>query len=620
MLQIRIPFLLLLITLLCMPVYASKQISFNTKKMSQACVLQFGKLKINTQIQCHFEGLHDTNRKPLRLTIIPRQGKIIAGTKTFSYQLVQEDRDMPLTLGFELANGEMTFLVASEPVGKIKIETVNKQGILKVTAPRGAIKSIQWQQDTNRPPQQAVNLKIAPQTSDYKPVPENWEQYFGIHYSTKNPNHAYRTVRGFGGPAMDPTIVDPHMQVNTHTGPFDQTTVQVSLPQTRRRKFGKLNPPVTQLLPMARKMNLDIIGSPMGMTPTSHGANRDRAYWILREMIEFQPDFNQFVYLQIGNEINGIHSFDPRNFKSKIKQKGVTFWDYFNTEQTLKDYAEFMLAPGIQVIRKVSQDAYNDPHKLKILSGSVANIFNPKSRDWAQKMLDYRFEGTAVSQIKGKLVSDEIDILTVHYAMAHKQSHKVLDELRERFLLTNKVTGIWITEDHGRRGNGPVDITRRSVQFLHWITRHQLSSMQSRICWWGTGLKKAGGKPIVAIKQLGQIFGNSQLQITHTATPQMQIYSFVINPSKQSPSYANVLIRNDKSTGNLGKISFKPPATNNSDEPWQVQWIAYSSTTMPVIKLLNAKRLNGTLTALINEPLTEINIAHWTKAPTAKPH
>ena len=71
------------------------------------------------------------------------------------------------------------------------------------------------------------------------------------------------------------------------------------------------------------------------------------------------------------------------------------------------------------------------------------------------------------------------------------------------YLRTGKVDGIWMTEDHGRAGKGPVTVMERGFRFMAWVARNKLDADQARLVWWGDGARKPGGSAREAEQILG---------------------------------------------------------------------------------------------------------------------
>ena len=92
------------------------------------------------------------------------------------------------------------------------------------------------------------------------------------------------------------------------------------------------------------------------------------------------------------------------------------------------------------------------------------------------------------------------------YDLQWKEEYYVND-----YLATGKVKGIWITEDHGRAGRGPVTILDRGLRFLAWAAKNHLSAEQTRLCWWGERERDPGGAGAEVAALIGQFFASRRL-------------------------------------------------------------------------------------------------------------
>ena len=415
-------------------------------------------------------------------------------------------------------------------------------------------------------------------------LPSQWQEYFGVHYMTADAQDSllWKTVRGYGGPHVGLPIkgVPTGEGEPVRIGPFTGSEIRVSLRDIRRhrnpnsRSIDLLVPEIIQNDLTAIYIMTSVIHPSMGLF------NKDMAYWALRLLYERFPDADKHVYWQIGNEVNGLH-FDPKGLKEKIEATGESRWKYFNTKEQQDLYVEGYLAPAIESIYRVSQDVYGDPHRIKILLGSAANSYNPNSIQWICDVMDRNIVGTQAPSLVGDPVWKHIDILTIHYPFARGNGGEVAQEVYERYMQTGKVEGIWITEEHGRQGKGPVTIADRSLQFIHWIAKNHLNAEQTRLVWWGTGIEKPAGKPIEAVQILGKILSHLPLWVAMEKRGDARIY-VMVNEADQTIDRLTIVIVPDASSEiSLGDLTLSLPE-GGSPETWMVQATQFSSEEPPV--------------------------------------
>ncbi len=111
------------------------------------------------------------------------------------------------------------------------------------------------------------------------------------------------------------------------------------------------------------------------------------------------------------------------------------------------------------------------------LSGSFPSIANPTQRQNMRDTMNYTLTGSYAGSLAGKTVWELVDILTIHYPVG---DIAVLEEIYNEYLASGKVESIWITEEHGNKGTGPVSVLNRSFRFIQWAASHNLTAWQTR--------------------------------------------------------------------------------------------------------------------------------------------
>ncbi|MGE9289845.1 MAG: hypothetical protein ACQKBT_02570, partial [Puniceicoccales bacterium] len=375
----------------------------------------------------------------------------------------------------------------------------------------------------------------------------------------------------------------------------------ITLDDVRENKKG--SPPFSELVPLA--IQQDIIFS-AGVFKADR--SQDTSYWVIRMINEDFPGADEHVVYQMGNEVNEMHGFDPLGLRKKSKETGV---NYGNSHEVLEAYTEMLFAPGVEVVRAVSEDVYGDPDKLFILSGSVANIFDPNSVEWADDFLDYKIKGEYAPSLKGQRAGDLIDALAVHYPLAGANGRQLLDELYDRFIASGKVENLWFTEDHGRRGEGPVAIVARSFRYIDWIGAHQIDPGQTVLCWWGAQFEKAGGTPLDAVTKLGKYTGVSEpLREAYIEKDGVELYLFLVGDVSSPKGILIGVVSGDiRMRVNELKIDLASDLADWAMKTsWVGEWTAYSTVSKPKEKNVAVDAVDGSLVIDLNEVLPEAGL------------
>ena len=361
---------------------------------------------------------------------------------------------------------------------------------------------------------------------DVRTLPDAWESYFGIHYLKAedfepqwSTQPVFETVRDYGqigAPVIvaadgsrqyDVTQMARYVSGNPLTGPFTGDPVYLS-PGDISNRIGTFN--LMQAIPQILDNDLTAIYTVEGFFPSSstEPVDKDYIYWTLRQVYEAYPEAVDHVLWQWGNEINADGDvFSPGQA---------------NDPAGIPIYVDKYLGPAIEAIQLVEHDLVAngtlpaDTH-IPVLSGSFITISNTANRQWMTSVLNATFTGENVSSdaIVGKQVSELVDIATVHYPFgAHENAGaQVMGNLVDEWVDTGEMDGIWITEEHGQRGEGPADLTYRAMRFLDWAVNDQIDSATSRNIWWSTTASDdPGGQGIEAVDLLGSIFSGKVLR------------------------------------------------------------------------------------------------------------
>ena len=542
-------------------------------------------------------GMTDLAGKPIVARIIPGQQTVQLGDQTQKWQTVFEDlgAEMQWILGWNDASKELELKLGDETLIRQKAQWQDPNLKLQMDVTRGplAITQMRWisPRDVTLSDEQMTDITLRTAGLDWFDLPSSWTAYCGIHYSTQDSEHRWSIVRGYGAPHIAPVKPqDMREDATLRTGPFSERTIRLDL-QDIGRKVRKRSIDFTTLLPKLKADELDAIyQAPIRFIDKNQLVmNKDIAYWTIRLACEWNPDYaTDHIFWQWGNEINGLH-LDLFGNKADVKQ-GKNRWSFSNQPEKADAYAEHILAPGIEVIRKVGQDVYGDPNRLKVVCGSLGNSYNSKARAWLDRVLQHRIAGDHAPTLKGQRVLDLVDILCVHYPVASDPFDKTLSGYFADYMKPGHVQGIWVTEEHGRRGRGTASILMRGMRFMQWAGRYQLNAQQTRICWWGTTNPKPGGTASIAIDQLGQLLGNTPLTMGVMSLPNQLGKAYLLRPQQANSTMQLFLVIEPTRDHvlNVGKLKL-PDLTHGSHGNLDAKWIVYSTDHPPVERSLTDK-------------------------------
>ncbi len=336
-----------------------------------------------------------------------------------------------------------------------------------------------------------VSLEVSPKA--LTPLASPWADYFGTHYArtSEEAGKTWNTVRSFGSPHFG--IQEENPSAPARKGPFTGRDVHLMLDDFQSPR-GDVT--ATQLLPQLIEHEFTAIYLISSIVrPTLEPFDKDRAYWAVRQVHEAFPEVAPFLVWQMGNEVVSGH-FDPKGVWNRNErgetggkrppgQKEDNFFGYdldWKEDYYVNDY----LAPAIEATERASQDVYKDPRKIQVALGSM-NPYNRQNLQFLASVMNRSFDGRQAPTLKGEPVWKHIDYLTVHYMTGSDRTIETLQRYHDEYLQSGKIQGLWITEDHGHAGKGPVTILERGLRFLDWAARNELNAQQTRLCWWGEG-------------------------------------------------------------------------------------------------------------------------------------
>lgn len=451
-----------------------------------------------------------------------------------------------------------------------------------------------------------------------RPMRSTWADYFGTHYAS-TPDEAgkiWNTVRSYGGTHVGIQAENP--AAPPRKGPFTGRDVRFTLDDFHGRRGGKsaaqLIPELIQHQFTAIYLMTDIV------RPSLEPFDKDRAYWAVRQIHEKFPEAYRHVVWQMGNEVVSGH-FDPkgvwnRGEGAKQKQREDNFFGYdlkWKEDYYVNDY----LAPAIEAIERASRDVYGDPRKIQIALGSM-NPYNRPNVEFLANVMKRTFDGRQAPTLKGEPVWKHIDLLTVHYMAGSAGTIERLQQYHDLYLKTGMIKGIWITEDHGRAGKGPVTIVDRGLRFLAWAAKNNLSAMQTRLCWWGESERHPGGQGREATALLGRFLAGRPLHFSHRQENAADIYVLTDAADGKLSRGLVAIVPERFGVLDCGKLTVALPAAA-AEKTWIARAVSYSLEMPPQISEVALSRSAESLIVPVNARVSGAWLLIFADDPTALP-
>ena len=435
--------------------------------------------------------------------------------------------------------------------------------------------------DARQPDSERQSITLFVGAESMTQLPSQWPEYFGTHYvgSPEGVGKWWNTVRSYGGTHTGIYATEDSPE---HVGPFTGRTIRVGLGDFHSR-FNRSGRSAEQLIPDLIEHRFTAIYQMTTIVrPSLESFDKDLAYWTVYQIHEKFPDAWQHVAWQIGNEVVSGH-FDPKGRRQETgvpeEAKQGQFHGY-DLAWKEKYYVEDYLAPAIEAIERASKDVYSDPRKIKILLGSM-NPYNRQNIEFLQNVMGRTFTGKNAPTLTGEPVWKHIDILTVHYMFGGERTVERMQGYVDNYVRTGKVDGIWMTEDHGQAGKGPVTVIERGFRFMAWVARNKLDANQARLVWWGDGARKPGGSARDAEQLLGDFLCGRTLHFLDRAGEDGHIYVISDGMDSETSRILVALVPNRDSQLDLGDIRLGLP----EDMPhsgWSAEAIQFSATELSV--------------------------------------
>jgi len=474
----------------------------------------------------------------------------------------------------------------------------------------------------------ATNLVFTVSDKTMTPMVSPWADYFGTHYAS-TPDEAgktWNTVRSYGGTHVG--IQNENPAAPPRKGPFTGREVHFAIEDFHGPRGGKS---AAQLIPeLIQHQFTGIYIMTSIVRPSLEPFDKDRAYWAVRQIHEKFPEAHRHVVWQMGNEVVSGH-FDPKGIwnrregaatgkrQGQGQQPGQREDNFFGYDLKWKEdyYVNDYLAPAIEAAERASKDVYGDPRRIQIALGSM-NPYNRPNLEFLKNVMGRAFDGRQAPALKGEPVWKHIDLLTVHYMTGSPGTIATLQQYHDDYLKTGKVNGIWITEDHGHAGKGPVTILDRGLRFLAWAARNNLSGAQTRLCWWGENAREPGGSGTEATRLLGGFLAGKPLYFSHRQEGAANLYVLTDAADGKLSRGLVAIVPERYGTRDCGKLTVALPAAA-AKKTWIARAVSYSLETPPQISEVALSHSAESLIVPVNARVSGAWLLMFADDPAALP-
>jgi len=219
------------------------------------------------------------------------------------------------------------------------------------------------------------------------------------------------------------------------------------------------------------------------------------------------------IYWQVGNEINAWHytrSF--RLWQGKDSQTRDA-----DQDAVIPLYVEYFLAPTVAALNAASRDIAGRNDTIPIVLGTLAGAYRERSRAWLDSLLNYQVRGDFAPELAGSRVRELIDIVAIHYLQTHADNSwsQALDDLREKWVGSGRIKGIWATEELGvhqaETGIGAATAVKVTARCLNFHLTRAIPPRQGRCGLWGWWLGNPGTRGDEAMTLLSNFLGDAPL-------------------------------------------------------------------------------------------------------------
>lgn len=365
------------------------------------------------------------------------------------------------------------------------------------------------------PPAHAVDYQ-AYLDSGMQPLNSGWQEYFGMHrrFNADDPWETVRAPNWYGWRHK------PRNERNwdESTGTFHQRVLSDPLYMDAQFPLALTDMenarPASQGGPINMQTALNAIQERRKAAVINifdkvqqYPLDRDEAHATAKLMYQYAgsstlppgvpdwPTYNRdHLYIQLGNEINGIGQWNP--WRDVFRDKNL----HFNDLNKIEPYVQAFFTEAVKGIRQASRNVYNDnAEAIKIVGPSVADAFSTASLTFYQALMEQPIDTDwytdpslghqtqkAPFGVYNLKVKDFIDIVSIQYPFASSTNPLAtgiarLNNYYDAFIATEQAEGVWITEELWT--GGPRDLIQRAARYIDWVKSKGLDKNGSRLIW-----------------------------------------------------------------------------------------------------------------------------------------
>ena len=236
------------------------------------------------------------------------------------------------------------------------------------------------------------------------------------------------------------------------------------------------------------------------------------------------------LVIQVGNEITSDKPSENLHLWKGDGKPGKFF-----DPETIPWYVEYYLAPTVSGLRSAGPSLLSG---VEVALGSMTVYSNSNAEPFLDSLLNYQIQGTYAPELSGKKVSDIVDIITLHYFMSSEVWESRLDHIRNTWIGTGEVNGVWSSEECGiqaaTNGSGGVAALKVTARYLRWTALHGYAPGLVRGLFYGWDSGPSGNRVDTALSEWYGFFGDSAVKsMDPTSGPYVYPFSSVDDPKKK---------------------------------------------------------------------------------------
>ncbi len=541
-------------------------------------------------------GLRDEKGDLVRLALDSTSGRITNGRGRTIATLPTGAFEKPVELLLKFSADTMALHFAGAQIGELRVSFEDAKATPSLFVERGTatFSELLLGGSPEKPPIMKRPVPVRPPLAPKAPakavatagllldfteekltaLPAQWQQYFGIHFETAP--GPWKTVRQFDGPAFGLPLKSV-LPGKTLEGPFNHAPVEMSLSWFRdyqkRTSLG-----LDKNLAVIAQNDIDAIyiapwRSILGKT------QQDQIWALLKLAYGSSTGAEKRLFFQWGDDINlqGLGTSPDVKIIQAVPRHGLTYKKNANRPEDAVAYAENYFAPAVEALHKASSDVFGEPLRIPVLIGSCSRAGVEANRDWFRSVLDHSITGEFAPSLKGQKVIDLVDYLTVNHPFADAADTKGLQSLWNTY--GKQVRGLWITEEFGNVGRGPMHVLNRIALFFEWVAANKLDATQARLIWDFAARKRASDECVGLMIRLAEAM-KGELRFGMEATDSGTFYRISAGGGRLIVIFIPTTDRKVTRLARVGEIALEVGEAR-ANNPWVARMLSNSLRTVP---------------------------------------